>query len=150
MEKKERVLEGLGARLRRARGKRTLEEVGKDLGVNKNSVNRYENEKQLPDADYLARFAEYTGFDVGWLITGSGSPLGEREDWLYQIAFRASRYTDEGAWPAAMETVPHYITRAYSLALKHGDLQYGLTYLENIKDAWESGAIYKRPEGSES
>ena len=44
---------------------------GKTFG----SITRYENNSRVPNVSYVGAFAKVSGVDVGWLVSGSGSPF---------------------------------------------------------------------------
>lgn len=67
-----RLLEVAG-RLKSARivKRATLDEAAQVMGVNKNTINRCETGKQVPDVAYLLAFSEFSERSVAWLITGA-------------------------------------------------------------------------------
>lgn len=67
--------DGLGARLRLSRKAMSQGELARRLGVDKNSVGRYERGERVPDASYLEAFAALTEVSIDWLVTGDQSDL---------------------------------------------------------------------------
>ncbi|NCC24696.1 MAG: XRE family transcriptional regulator, partial [Deltaproteobacteria bacterium] len=61
---------GIGHRLRVARGVLSQAEVGKLLGIGKNTLSNYELEKTSPNADFIARFCKALNVSPSWLQTG--------------------------------------------------------------------------------
>lgn len=59
----------LGARLRTARGTKSIEAMAGSLSVNKNTLGGYERGERLPDVDFLATFAQITGSDFFELLS---------------------------------------------------------------------------------
>jgi len=62
----------LGDRLRQVRGDLSQVAFAERLGVDKNSVGRYERDERQPDADYLRRIHLEFVVSVDWLLTGEG------------------------------------------------------------------------------
>lgn len=72
-----------GLLVRKLRGRRSQQELGRLLGVPKNTVWRWEADRALPDghnARRLARLADREGFWDGWGLVGSVKLLGDLED----------------------------------------------------------------------
>lgn len=65
-------LASMGDRIRQARGNRTQQAVAFEAGCDLSSLSRYERGAAEPGAGVIARIAEVTGVDVGWILTGEG------------------------------------------------------------------------------
>ena len=81
----------LGGRLKNLRGKRTQEEVAKQIGVSRARYSHYENGRSEPDYETLKKLADYYKVTIDYLLTGTenGRSLEERfEDPDLQIAYR--------------------------------------------------------------
>lgn len=65
------------ASLRKEKGLGSQREACKQLGVTVNTLWGYENEKTLPDVDFLARFARATGADLRELVALRLEAAGE-------------------------------------------------------------------------
>ena len=81
--------------IRMLRGKRTMADLGKLLGVPKNTVWRWEADYAAPDsgnARRLSALAEKERFLADWKLAGSGIILGDLEagDREIQVMFRRS------------------------------------------------------------
>ncbi|MCL2045930.1 MAG: helix-turn-helix domain-containing protein [Oscillospiraceae bacterium] len=65
----------LGEKLRslRQKGKRTLSEQSKSLGVSMNSVYRWEHDLAVPRKPMLKKLAEHYGVPLDWLLSESAS-----------------------------------------------------------------------------
>ena len=58
----------LGGFLRNARGRRSIEVMAAEMGVNKNTLGGYERGERLPDVDFLAAFSLRTGESFARLL----------------------------------------------------------------------------------
>lgn len=67
-----RLLEVAG-RLKQARLLKgaTLDDAAQTMCVNKNTINRCETGKQVPDVSYLFAFEKFSKRSVAWILTGS-------------------------------------------------------------------------------
>src|SRR5438552_17368341 len=77
-----------GPLIRQLRGKRTLVEVGRLVGVPKNTVWRWEKRRASPDAanaHRLSALAQRESFLANWRLAGSGYLLGDLEEGRQQI-----------------------------------------------------------------
>ncbi len=61
----------------------TQEEFGQMLGVSRQTINAYENDRQRPPLDMLEKVCREQGISPHWLLTGQGEP---RTDTPYQPA----------------------------------------------------------------
>jgi len=89
----------LGYRLKLVRGKATQQEFADRMGVDKNSIGRYERGERLPDADFLARIRQSQAVNIDWLISGEGEP-SSREG-----AMRPACAVDEALLAAVIDGV---------------------------------------------
>jgi transcriptional regulator with XRE-family HTH domain len=64
-----------GARLREARGARSMYEVGAAVNVSAAYISRIENDERIPSLQLLYRFADHLGVNRDWLATGQTSKL---------------------------------------------------------------------------
>ena len=48
--------------------------LGKDLSVNKNTVNNYRRMKTIPNIPFMINFCEKYGFNISWFCYGKGEP----------------------------------------------------------------------------
>lgn len=48
----------------------TLDDAARIMGVNKNTINRCETGKQIPDISYLFAFEQFSGQSAAWILTG--------------------------------------------------------------------------------
>lgn len=64
------MVRDVGARMKRARiaAKMSVEEVATAIGVNRNAVYLYENNKRRPPDDVKEKLAKMYGTTVGWLF----------------------------------------------------------------------------------
>lgn len=64
----------LGQRLKDARNdaKISQKELANRLTMDYSTLNKYENDRRVPDAVLLARISEFLNCDPGWLLTGKG------------------------------------------------------------------------------
>ena len=65
-----RLFIGLPARIKKIRGELTQSEFGEIVGVTQGSINKYENNINLPGEDVLEKIAIYGGVTVQWLLHG--------------------------------------------------------------------------------
>ena len=61
----------------------TQEEFGQMLGVSRQTINAYENDRQRPPLDMLEKVCREQGISPHWILTGQGEP---RTDTHYQPA----------------------------------------------------------------
>ncbi|EFV71865.1 transcriptional regulator [Bacillus sp. BT1B_CT2] len=61
----------LGGRLKSLRGKRTQEEVAKQIGVSRARYSHYENGRSEPDYETLKKLADYYKVTIDYLLTGT-------------------------------------------------------------------------------
>ncbi len=66
--------DSLGERIAHIRGRLTQQDFAERLGVSRNTLVRYENNKRIPDADFLQRLVSDFGADPQWLLMGGKTP----------------------------------------------------------------------------
>jgi transcriptional regulator with XRE-family HTH domain len=66
--------ETIGDRIRLVRGSVSQADFATRMGVDKNSIGRYERGERQPDADFLSRLHQGFGTDITWLLTGVEPP----------------------------------------------------------------------------
>lgn len=66
------VAETLGSRIRQVRGDVSQDEFASRLAVHKETLGKYERDKRVPDADFLAQLRDHLGISIDWLVTGQG------------------------------------------------------------------------------
>ena len=64
----------VGARVRLIRGPLTQSEFAETLGVQRNSVQIWDNERSAPSTNICLRFYEKLGVNINGLLSGEGSP----------------------------------------------------------------------------
>lgn len=67
----------LGERLKflRQSRKKTLDELATDLDTTKTTLSRYENNKRVPDADFIIRLANYFKVSADYILCLSDNPF---------------------------------------------------------------------------
>lgn len=67
----------LGERLKflRQTRKKTLDELAIDLDTTKTTLSRYENNKRVPDADFIVRLATYFKVSADYILCISDNPF---------------------------------------------------------------------------
>ncbi|QYY44724.1 helix-turn-helix domain-containing protein (plasmid) [Aneurinibacillus thermoaerophilus] len=68
----------LGKRLKELRGKRTQEEIAKQIGLSRARYSHYENERSQPDHETLQKIADFHGVSIDYLLGRTDTP--EKED----------------------------------------------------------------------
>lgn len=73
--------EGIGERIRTIRYgvKITQSELGEKLGVTRQTINSYENERMVPPTYVIDRISDLFGINPWWLLYGVGKPAPESE-----------------------------------------------------------------------
>ncbi|MBX9635709.1 MAG: helix-turn-helix domain-containing protein [Magnetospirillum sp.] len=66
------MAETLGDRIRQVRGDLSQDEFSSRLAVHKETLGKYERDKRVPDADFLAQLRGKFGISIDWLVTGYG------------------------------------------------------------------------------
>lgn len=67
----------VAARLRLARGPRSVEDIAADTGFPAPTIYRYEAGAMLPGLDVVPILARAYRISVRWLVTGEGDPMPE-------------------------------------------------------------------------
>ncbi|MGN9865945.1 HTH-type transcriptional regulator Xre [Bacillus swezeyi] len=81
----------LGGRLKSLRGKRTQEDVAKQIGVSRARYSHYENGRSEPDYETLKKLADYYKVTIDYLLTGAEKEKSLQDmldDPDLQIAYR--------------------------------------------------------------
>lgn len=96
--RKSAFLHAMGARLRLRREGRglTQEAVGKNVGMSKDTIARYERGEVSPGADALMLLCVELDASADWILTGEGHPERERPD-DQAATYRVGTATDERA-----------------------------------------------------
>ena len=66
-------LDTIGARLKYLRESKglSMNELGKEFNIlNISMISRYENNKTFPRGDFLAKYSEYFGVSIDWIVKG--------------------------------------------------------------------------------
>lgn len=83
-ERKSRIFDTLGQRLKYLRGKKRLQQkdVAECLNIGRSTYNQYEADKRTPDAEMLAKFCEFFNTSADFLLglTDDPRPVKEREE----------------------------------------------------------------------
>lgn len=76
----------LGERLKylRQTRKKTLDELAEDLDTTKTTLSRYENNKRVPDADFIVRLARYFRVSADYILCLSDNPFTVKDFVKYQ------------------------------------------------------------------
>lgn len=76
----------MGERLKYLRHirKKTLDELADDLETTKTTLSRYENNKRIPDAEFVVRLARYFGVSSDYLLCLSDNPFAVKDFVKYQ------------------------------------------------------------------
>jgi len=99
----------LGSRLRQIRGARSRQVFGAQLGVHRNTVERYEKGGRPPDAGYLRQVIERNPeWRFEWLLTGQAPQKATAANRAEQ---RAARYDaiDDEMLTAVIEAVEEFL-----------------------------------------
>lgn len=64
----------VGSRIRSVRGDERQPDFATRLGVDKNTIGRYERDERQPDAEFLSKLCAL-GYSGHWLITGEGPQM---------------------------------------------------------------------------
>lgn len=68
----------LDKRLRQLRGKKSLQDVADDIGINRVTLTNYENGMRHPNAETLYKIVQYYKVSINWLI---GLPDFSEQEW---------------------------------------------------------------------
>lgn len=108
-----------GERFRQIRraAKLTQEEFGQILGVSRQTINAYENDRQRPPLDMMEKVCGEQGISPHWLLTGRGGP---RTDTTYPPAEDGNNPFAVADQPLAPEqrALINYITENQGRAVK--------------------------------
>ena len=108
-----------GERFRRIRKaiNLTQEEFGQMLGVSRQTINAYENDRQRPPLDMMEKVCREQGISPRWLLAGQGGP---RVDTSYAPTDESSVHiavTEEALAPEQLALI-NYITEDQGRAVK--------------------------------
>ena len=108
-----------GERFRQIRraARLTQEEFGQMLGVSRQTINAYENDRQRPPLDMLEKVCREQGISPRWILTGQGE---SRMDTAYPPAEDSSApiaVTEEALAPEQLALI-NYITEDRGRAVK--------------------------------
>lgn len=130
-----------GERFRQIRraSKLTQEEFGQMLGVSRQTINAYENDRQRPPLDMMEKVCREQGISPHWLLTGRGeartdSTYSPAEDSRIPFAVNEEPLTPE------QRALINYITEDQGRAVKLARylLDEGLRHLAVAKGGEES------------
>jgi transcriptional regulator with XRE-family HTH domain len=88
---------GIGARISQIRQQATQTQFAASLGIHKNTLIRYEQEKRHPDSAFLVRLCEQYAVDPNWLLSGQSkrsAHLIEESHLLNDYVFLPLRYSE--------------------------------------------------------
>ncbi|MFC1543491.1 helix-turn-helix domain-containing protein [Candidatus Neomarinimicrobiota bacterium] len=108
-----------GERVRSIRkaAKLTQDEFGQTLGVSRQTINAYENDRQRPPLDMMEKICREQGISPHWLLTGRGNP---RADTIYtstEDSSAAIAIAEEVLAPEQLALM-HFITEDKKRAVK--------------------------------
>lgn len=111
-------LAAIGARLREIRGGLSQTAFAARLGLERQSVRRYESGERAPDAEALVRLQQEFGVDPGWVLTGGGRhPVMTEEERRVLALFRNGSVPARAAALAALASSPSGVAQTF-----HGDV----------------------------
>ena len=64
----------IGDRIKKIRGSLSREEFALKLGIDKSTIQRYENDDNIPKGDILQQIHDEFNVNINWLLTGNGDP----------------------------------------------------------------------------
>jgi transcriptional regulator with XRE-family HTH domain len=88
---------GIGARIAQIRQQTTQTQFAATLGIHKNTLIRYEQEKRHPDSAFLVRICTQYGVDPNWLLSGQSkrsAHLIDSSRLLNDYVFLPLRYSE--------------------------------------------------------
>jgi len=101
----------IGARVRLIRGPLTQSELAETLGVQRNSVQIWENERSSPSTGVCLRFYEKLGVNINWLLSGEGNSYVDGDQQSIGLEEKVVRM---GARVEALEKAVAKITKTLS------------------------------------
>ena len=89
-----------GERFKNERKKKMLtqDELAQKFLLQKSSISRYENNKQMPETDLLKKFSEFFGVSVDYLLSGNDNDYNctsNENDEMLEIFYKYSSLSDE-------------------------------------------------------
>ncbi len=107
----------LGERLRQVRGQLTREQAAERLGVHPNTLQKYEGDKRVPDADFIITFSNTFNVSESWLLRGvNDAPRREPDNVDEEV--RILLAADAPTQDVGLVAVPFYEARAGAGALQ--------------------------------
>jgi transcriptional regulator with XRE-family HTH domain len=64
----------IGNRIKQVRGGLSREDFAAKLSIDKSSIQRYENDENIPKGDVLQKIHKQFNVNINWLLTGQGEP----------------------------------------------------------------------------
>jgi len=98
----------LGERLRQVRGRITREVAADRLGIHPNTLQKYEGDKRVPDADFVITFCTAFGVTERWLLRGEDGEEQASVDEAIELLAGADGPTQH----VGLVAVPFYEARA--------------------------------------
>ncbi len=132
-------ISALGHRLRLVRGRLTREEAAKRVGVHPNSLFKYEDNKRVPDADFIVKFCDAFDVDEAWLLRGSGKGPADQPA-------RRGQANSPDADNQGLIAVPFYEVRAGAGATQIANDEQPAKYIHLPQDLFLLRGI--RPQGA--
>lgn len=95
----------------------TQEEFGQMLGVSRQTINAYENDRQRPPLDMMEKVCREQGISPRWLLTGQGDPRGDTSYAPIEESSVPIAVTEEALAPEQRALI-NYITEDQGRAIK--------------------------------
>lgn len=139
----ENKTKNFGAELRQSRGRKSIDAMASDLGVNKNTLGGYERGDRFPDVDFLAKFAALTGCGFRRLLElrMENSELDTTREALGELRLRPAAAHGEGA---DFVLIPRYDIEASAGPGALIDKEHVLDYLA-FQESWVRRELHADP-----
>jgi len=95
----------------------TQEEFGQMLGVSRQTINAYENDRQRPPLDMMEKVCREQGISPRWLLAGQGDPRGDTSYAPTEESSVPIAVTEEAFAPEQLALI-NYITEDQARAVK--------------------------------
>jgi len=95
----------------------TQEEFGQMLGVSRQTINAYENDRQRPPLDMMEKVCREQGISPRWLLAGQGDPRVETSYAPTEESSVPIAVTEEALTPEQLALI-NYITEDQARAVK--------------------------------
>jgi transcriptional regulator with XRE-family HTH domain len=82
----------IGDRIKQVRGNLSRDAFASKIGADKSTVQRYENENNIPKGDILLRIHTEFGTNIHWLLTGEGEQYLKKQPEYSVIAESGESY----------------------------------------------------------